>query len=65
MVVALLNPSFVSLHLGRNNLFKDKKWTLVSSSFLKVKILDNFTTTYEKLLQCSQYQETLHETHRK
>jgi hypothetical protein len=30
-----------------------------------VKILDHFTTTYEKLLQCSQYQDTLHETHRK
>lgn len=61
----IAKSKFHFITLGRNNLFKDKKWTFVSSSFLKVKILDHFTTTYEKLLQCSQYQETLHETHRK
>jgi hypothetical protein len=61
----IAKSKFHFITLGRNNLFKGRKWTLVSSSFLKVKILDHFTTTYEKLLQCSQYQDTLHETHRK
>ena len=61
----IAKSKFHFITLGRNNLFKDRKWTLVSSSFLKVKILDHFTTTYEKLLQCSHYQDILHETHRK
>jgi hypothetical protein len=38
------------MEMGRNNMYKPKKQSVVTASFLKVKILDHFTATYSELL---------------
>jgi hypothetical protein len=48
-------------------MFEPSTWNLfffVSNCFLKVKMLDFSTTTYDDLLESSQYKETLEETRR-
>lgn len=45
-------------------MYKKDKSVCVSNCFLKVKMLDFFTTTYDDLLENSQYKETLEETRR-
>ena len=45
-------------------MYKKDKSVFVSNCFLKVKMLDFSTTTYDDLLENSQYKETLEETRR-
>jgi hypothetical protein len=49
------------MEMGRNNMYKPKKQSVVTASFLKVKIMDHFTATYsigylqpDKILKLSQ-----------
>ena len=53
------------MEMGRNNMYKPKKQSVVTASFLKVKIMDHFTATYSELSESSVYKDTLEETRRK
>jgi hypothetical protein len=47
------------MEMGRNNMYKPKKQSVVTASFLKVKIMDHFTATYSELSESSVYKDTL------
>lgn len=53
------------IKLSRTYLYNKKKFHLLTSCFLKVKILDFFSTSYSDLSENSCYKDSLEETHRK
>jgi len=56
---------FHFMQMGRNNMYQKKKLLIVSECFLKVKMLDHFTSNCADLSETSKYKETLEETRRK